>query len=456
MRLLPLALLLLIPGASALEWSEILFDPQGTDNGLEFIELSGNGSLEGCTVSDASSSDELTHVHNGTNGFTLIVEEDSALMNMTTEAAVYHAGAAIGNALGNTGDSITIACGNETPLTTTYEAAAITGWQAGLSIVLRDGAWAPSVENGTPGLPNPAPPPPPPPPPSPPGTVTVTFIPSPKPSGGGGGGGAYIPPVECDSTLLVTVSATTVYAGDLLSFTVLAPGPADFEIFADDVVIEWGDTAAGPDRTITVPSNASEMRIVATSDRCDAHQRAVRLVKILPGQAPAADLSSDQEMPEGSPVVMASVQDSSARPPARSVPDPTGAVVQEIAAPLASRELQEEVAEERPAPIPTRTVIADSDSRVVVWVSAFGIITMLVSVGLFLHLRRQETAVPDGTGGRKVYKPRRGPARREGQRHPQADQERMASGDRDVRDRGEAQGPRGEGPDRVPGQHPPG
>ena len=44
-----LLMLLLVPAASALDWSEIMFDPQGADNGLEFVELAGElqlGALE--------------------------------------------------------------------------------------------------------------------------------------------------------------------------------------------------------------------------------------------------------------------------------------------------------------------------------------------------------------------------------------------------------------------------
>ena len=87
--------------------NEIMYDPEGSDNNLEFIEIFSDEitSLENYTIEDLSgSSDELTLLKQIDSNYFLIVEEDFNYENINT--TIYTSGATIGNGLNNDGDII--------------------------------------------------------------------------------------------------------------------------------------------------------------------------------------------------------------------------------------------------------------------------------------------------------------------------------------------------------------
>ncbi len=93
--------------------TEIMYNPPGNDNNKEYVELvfNVNISLQGWTVEDSSHQDVLALINgSGNTKINLIVEEGYtgeyfASLDLT-KASVYSAGAAIGNGLGNEGDSV--------------------------------------------------------------------------------------------------------------------------------------------------------------------------------------------------------------------------------------------------------------------------------------------------------------------------------------------------------------
>ncbi|MDD9953511.1 MAG: hypothetical protein OXR66_04180 [Candidatus Woesearchaeota archaeon] len=245
-----LPLLLLLPGAAALEWSEVLFDATGSDNGKEFIELTGMENLTGCTVTDSSSSDVLELVEPG-NNIIMIVESDSVYE--LDGPTIYSAGKAIGNGLGNSGDTITIAC-NETLLNTTYTAD-IPGYEAGYSLVY-DATWKPGTLGGTPGV-------------LPPEEVekparvsdsgtTVTNI--------------------CNNTLAITLGKKEGYPGDVVHFTLVTTAFASWYAEANDTVFAEGDTLTTKEHSVTLP--ASHVKLTAVQRACNGKQRTTRYIKV--------------------------------------------------------------------------------------------------------------------------------------------------------------------------------
>ena len=93
----------------ALQWSELLPDPTGSDNGKEYIELFGAEDLSDCTLADEKSTDTLQLLRRGT-GTILILENESLVLDAAqkNDATVYVIGSAIGNGLGNIADNIAI------------------------------------------------------------------------------------------------------------------------------------------------------------------------------------------------------------------------------------------------------------------------------------------------------------------------------------------------------------
>ncbi len=94
---------------SMIRITEIMYNPIGSDNNREFIEiyLGKNISLENYTIADSSSSDSLhilSHGKGHESSYALIVEDGFDYSNM--ECAVYGAGPTIGNSLNNNKDEI--------------------------------------------------------------------------------------------------------------------------------------------------------------------------------------------------------------------------------------------------------------------------------------------------------------------------------------------------------------
>ena len=104
-----LMFILLMPIVSAdIFITEIMYDPTGNDNNLEYIELYSNESfsLENFTIEDLSSSDNLKLVHSSNSSYSIIVEEGFNYSNI--DASIYSAGATIGNNLNNDRDIVII------------------------------------------------------------------------------------------------------------------------------------------------------------------------------------------------------------------------------------------------------------------------------------------------------------------------------------------------------------
>ncbi|MBT4630598.1 hypothetical protein HOC06_00005, partial [Candidatus Woesearchaeota archaeon] len=108
MRLiLILAILLIIPNSLAiLQITEIMYNPEGSDNNHEYIELETNINLTGFIIQDSSSEDVLELLKYIPSNYSLIVEE--GFNHSKINATIYSIGATIGNGLNNDGDIIII------------------------------------------------------------------------------------------------------------------------------------------------------------------------------------------------------------------------------------------------------------------------------------------------------------------------------------------------------------
>lgn len=96
--------LLIVPLVTATEFSEIMYNPEGSDNNKEYIEVITDLDLTGFTIQDQASEDTLELLQESDSNFALIVEEGFDYTGIN--ASVYSAGATIGNNLNNDGDFI--------------------------------------------------------------------------------------------------------------------------------------------------------------------------------------------------------------------------------------------------------------------------------------------------------------------------------------------------------------
>ena len=99
-------MILLAHGAYAIHINEVMYNPEGADNNLEFVEiyLDSNQSLDGWMIGDSDSNDTLTTLYFTDSSYALIVEEGYAYEN--SDASFYSAGATIGNNLNNDLDAV--------------------------------------------------------------------------------------------------------------------------------------------------------------------------------------------------------------------------------------------------------------------------------------------------------------------------------------------------------------
>lgn len=348
MRLVIVFILILsLPGALAISWSEMLPDPDGRDDGKEFVELVGGMNLSGCTIQDGGSSDILDLLWWDDGEIILIVESDG-LLNATPGATIYGAGKAIGNGLGNTQDSLSILCNGTQILTTTYDVAAIEGYVPGASITY-SGGWHAGEPGGSPGI------------------ITediMETVMSDNATGKGGG-------AACNNTLLMTVSATSAAAGDIVHFTILSEGYASFEAFADGAAFAYGDTLTTREHWLQIP-DSTEIKLVARAERCGAEQRATRLIAVSPPQE--SEIVGRPSRNETLPVQ--NIAGGGEEAQHRDGPPEAADIVPKPRV--------------ESAPVPAGRVILDTDTNVVPWVSAFGMVTVLVSAGLFRGIMKKE------------------------------------------------------------------
>jgi len=102
-----LTLLLLLPSVSALHFTEVMYDPPGSDNNKEFVEVHGNENFSQWIIGDLSSNDTLTLLQSNTSSnYSLIVEEGFDYSSL--HCNIYSAGATIGNNLNNGGDRVVL------------------------------------------------------------------------------------------------------------------------------------------------------------------------------------------------------------------------------------------------------------------------------------------------------------------------------------------------------------
>lgn len=155
-------LLLLISGAPALALriNEVMYNPQGDDNGQEFIELftENVSDLSGFSVADSASNDTLERMRAGSDGnkYALVVEDnaDLSLLGIAPDAAVYTIGTTIGNGLSNAGDRVAVYASSGTLLDEFFYDGTLANGH-GPSLVLANGEWQESAElGGSPGREN--------------------------------------------------------------------------------------------------------------------------------------------------------------------------------------------------------------------------------------------------------------------------------------------------------------
>jgi hypothetical protein len=357
MRLLILVLLL-VPCALALELSEILPNPDGSDNGLEFIELIGEENLSGCIVSDSASSDVLIQLA-ASGAVALIVEEDGPYARWEN-ATVYSAGKAIGNGLGNAQDTIAIACNGTVLVNASYDTAAVPGYEQGYALLWLNGSWAKGAFNGTPGgigndagqsVPN--------------ATTSRPPATAQPAHGGSGGGGA-----SCNSTLAISLSAPTAHAGEETGIRIDSPGFASFEASANGEILLAGDTLHGRGYALSLP-DAQEVIVRAYANECDASQRATRRIAVM----------SREEIIQEEPV-----QDAI---PERQRENSSAGVTAAARAPPPSLPPEERKVREGEI---TGNVVYEQEPNLVPWVSGFGAAVLLVCAWLFRNLKNQESA----------------------------------------------------------------
>ncbi|MBU0929918.1 MAG: lamin tail domain-containing protein [Nanoarchaeota archaeon] len=131
--------------------NEIIYNPKGTDNYKEFVEIYSDEPTDigNYTISDGDSEDKLVKINNVSSNYALIVET-GYILNIPENVALYSAGAAIGNGLSDS-DKI-ILYDSEKNEVSSLQLFKIT---EGYSIEYFDGNYYKSLDiNGTPGYEN--------------------------------------------------------------------------------------------------------------------------------------------------------------------------------------------------------------------------------------------------------------------------------------------------------------
>jgi len=401
--ILIILIIITIATASALEWSEILFNPLGNDNNKEFVELVGNENLDGCIVRDSASSDKMTLLHPGTNGIILILENDSIYHNESAilDSTVYVIGAAIGNGLGNTNETLSISCNRSGDVTlllnTSYVVADIADFAEGQSIIYQNGSWALGPMNGTPGVPDF----------SPQGNdtqenstnTTNTTAPAPPPSDGG--------PALCNESMMLFVP-TKILTNSSVRITLFSPEYASFDVFdtgtSNTTPIAAGDNLRGNAHVFTAPSGATKLKVVAYGRVCGASSRMTRYI-IVTGR-PNINFTDDTTL-NASQDNASSENMTSENMSLRSMDEKIGISYNILAtgAALMENDTAQNGSGDAGTPgsndiTPNKTysdasaivgtTVLDQNADAVPWIAAFGIVTLLVSAGVFLSVLRSE------------------------------------------------------------------
>jgi len=135
--------------------NEVMYDPLGSDNNKEFVEIFGTDNLSGYILGDLTSNDSLELIKFVPGNFSLIVEEGFNYTNIN--CSVYSVGASIGNNLNNDADKVFLYY-NNTHNNTLVDFMEYNGSLAnnnGYSLELVNGSWKESCEpGGSPGKEN--------------------------------------------------------------------------------------------------------------------------------------------------------------------------------------------------------------------------------------------------------------------------------------------------------------
>jgi hypothetical protein len=142
--LLSLIIFITLPVAQALVINEIMYNPSGSDNNKEFIEIKGTDNLTGFYVADSSSKDFLELLKFVKGNFSLIVEEGFDYDDIN--ASIYSVGATIGNGLNNDKDSIYLIKENQTIASINYTSDLAN--DNSRSLILVNNTWKESCETG--------------------------------------------------------------------------------------------------------------------------------------------------------------------------------------------------------------------------------------------------------------------------------------------------------------------
>ena len=146
-----LALALALPLVGAVHVNEIMYNPPGSDNNKEFVEVFGTDDLSRYTIGDLASNDSLEMLKFVPGNLSLFVEE--GFNHTDINCSVYSVGATIGNSLNNGGDTIFLYLDNTLIDFVGYDGSLAN--DNGYSIELVDGEWQESCkQGGSPGLEN--------------------------------------------------------------------------------------------------------------------------------------------------------------------------------------------------------------------------------------------------------------------------------------------------------------
>jgi len=363
----------------ALAWSEMLFNPIGSDDKKEFVELVGNDALAGCTIRDSSSTDTLVLVHPGSDVI-LILENNSTWLDAGANATVYTIGSAIGNGLGNTYEELTISCANTTLLTTSYNTTTLQGFKEGYSIVFneRDEQWL--VANNTPGVKNEY---------SNAIYENNTALNSTETNND----------ESCDSSLDIFLSTTKAYPEETIFFRIESQWYASFEVWDDAIVISNGDTLRKREFSLVVPQT-TKIKIVAYAEQCGGVQRATRTITVLIAKDSAADANSTLTKEKIIKKTMADAAATNSTQKEKNESDKGNESAKEsensdvfVTEKMFALSTKNDTTALTGAVTAERNVVYDKSSSTVPWIVAFSMVVVTVSAIVFLDLVRKEKPI---------------------------------------------------------------
>jgi len=149
--LLVMSVILVISLALAIRINEVMYNPIGSDNNKEFVEILGTNNLSGYIIGDPASNDSLELIRFVNRNISLIVEEG---FNYTSiNCSIYSAGSTIGNNLNNEGDTILLYYNNTLIDSMSYNGSLANN--NGYSLELVNNSWQESCKaGGSPGREN--------------------------------------------------------------------------------------------------------------------------------------------------------------------------------------------------------------------------------------------------------------------------------------------------------------